>query len=342
MERNKIKLVTRKENSYQILMAVFDNEVNAQRPCPISGSHKALVVCERDRHKKPLRNVINMESGLIYVDPVPFKNTEEFYKNEYRKSYKGVHEPKPKHIYRAGKNAIERLDKIKHILHPSSKILDAGSSSGEFVYLAKRQGHRAFGLEANIPYAEFSRKSLKIEVTNAAFSQYKGGNDFDCITLFHVLEHLEYPLRDLTHLSQCLKPGGFIVIEVPNISYHNMTLSHKWHPGHLYSYTNDTLVALLETMGFTSVECTEVDKGANVFGIFEKTDNEIFTKIIAKNSASSILANLLKANRAYYWNLFNYLKPLSKLLKNIKEMHASSGKSPKMILDRLLDNFESL
>jgi len=319
-------------------MAVFDNEVDAQRPCPISGSHKALVVCERDRHKKPLRNVINMESGLIYVDPVPFKNTEEFYKNEYRKSYKGVHEPKPKHIYRAGKNAIERLDKIKHILHPSSKILDAGSSSGEFVYLAKKQGHRAFGLEANIPYAEFSIKSLEIEVTNAAFSQYKGGNDFDCITLFHVLEHLEYPLRDLTHLSQCLKPGGFIVIEVPNIAYNNMALHHKWHPGHLYSFTATTLNALFETLGFTALECIEVGNGANVFGVFRKTDDKVTTQVANKAKAEDFLADLTNANQAYYRNPLTYIKPMPKLLRNIHEKYKSYNKSPKIILDHLLIN----
>ena len=49
---------------------------------------------------------MSVESGLIYVDPVPFKNTEEFYKTDYRKSYKGVHSPKPKHVYRAGNVAL--------------------------------------------------------------------------------------------------------------------------------------------------------------------------------------------------------------------------------------------
>ena len=116
-------------------MAVFINEVDAHRPCPISGSRKALVITEKDRHKKPLRNVINKESGLIYVDPVPFENTEEFYKTEYRKSYKGVHLPKAKHVYRAGKVALNRFSRIEPLITDSSVCLDAGSSSGEFVYL---------------------------------------------------------------------------------------------------------------------------------------------------------------------------------------------------------------
>ena len=338
MEITKIILVRVSEKFILGVMAVFINEVDAQRPCPISGSRKALVVSEKDRHKKPLRNVINKESGLIYVDPVPFENTEEFYKTEYRKSYKGVHEPKPKHIYRAGKNAIERLDKIKHILHPSSKILDAGSSSGEFVYLAKKQGHNAFGLEANIPYAEFSQKTLNIDVTNAAFSEYKDGNDFDCITLFHVLEHLEHPKRDLIHLSLCLKPGGFIVIEVPNIAYNNMALHHKWHPGHLYSYTAATLNALFETLGFAAIECIEVGNGANVFGVFRKTDDRVTTQVACKANAEDLLEDLTNANQAYYCNPLTYVKPMPKLLKNIYEKYKSHNKSPQSILDHLLIN----
>ena len=55
---------------------------------------------------------MSVESGLIYVDPVPFENTEEFYKTDYRKSYKGVHSPKPKHVYRAAKIAQQRLSSL--------------------------------------------------------------------------------------------------------------------------------------------------------------------------------------------------------------------------------------
>ena len=54
--------------------------VNTNRACPLSNSHSAYVVSDKDRHGKNLRNVISKESGLIFVDPIPFENTEEFYK----------------------------------------------------------------------------------------------------------------------------------------------------------------------------------------------------------------------------------------------------------------------
>ena len=86
--------------------------VTTSRPCPISNSNAAWVVSDHDRHGKKLRNVLSTNSGLIFVDPVPFENTEEFYKSEYRKSYKGVHQPKPKHIYRAGRLALKEFQEL--------------------------------------------------------------------------------------------------------------------------------------------------------------------------------------------------------------------------------------
>ena len=76
-------------------------KIKVSRPCPISGNSDAHEVCLEDRHGKSLRNIISADSGLFYVDPVTFQNTEEFHKTEYRKSYKGVHQPKPKHVYLA-------------------------------------------------------------------------------------------------------------------------------------------------------------------------------------------------------------------------------------------------
>ena len=207
--------------------------IKASRPCPISGTSDAYEVGSRDRHGQPLRNIISADSGLIYVDPVPFENTEEFYKTEYRKSYKGVHQPKPKHVYRAGNVALQRFSRLSKLLSHGARCLDAGSSSGEFVYLLRKRGFDAHGVEANLPYAEYSQKELGISVCISPFSEYQTDERFDLITMFHVLEHLENPVCDLSSLAGFLKPDGKLVIEVPNILYPDMSFTHKWHPGHL-------------------------------------------------------------------------------------------------------------
>ncbi len=310
--------------------------VDTGRACPISGSKQGYLVSEKDRHGQPLRNVISKESGLIFVDPVPFENTEEFYKTEYRKSYKGVHRPKPKHVYRAGGNALQRYERIKSLVSEHANTLDAGSSSGEFVYLMKSRGFRAQGVEANQPYAEYSQKELGIDVAVQPFSEFRTEEEFDLISMFHVLEHLEHPIRDLTHLCKSLKNDGVFIIEVPNILYPNMAFRNKWHPGHLFSYSQETLSALGQTVGLQVIDCTPIGDGGNLWGVFRKCQETNGEPKTADDSfAEQILAGLQRASFAYYKNPSNYFKVFKKLVKQTKEISASRKKTAKQILDSL-------
>ena len=94
------------------------------------------------------------------------------------------------------------------------------------VSYCSRQRHNAQGVEANIPYAEYSQVS-SFEIASLPYHHSPNldtEEKFDLITMFHVLEHLEHPLRDLSHLGKLLKPGGYFVIEVPHIS-----CTQIWH-----------------------------------------------------------------------------------------------------------------
>ena len=91
----------------------------------------------------------------------------------------------------------------------------------------RKKGFSTHGVEANEPYAQFSIEYLDLPVSITPFSKFTPEREFDLITMFHVLEHLEHPIRDLSHLGNLLKPGGYFVIEVPNILYPDMAVSHK-------------------------------------------------------------------------------------------------------------------
>ena len=311
--------------------------VNASRGCPISGSTDAVLVSSEDRHGKPLRNIMCQKSGLIYVDPVPFENTEEFYKSEYRKSYKGVHRPKPKHIYRAGRLALKRISRIEPLIDKLSACLDAGSSSGEFVYLMRKNGYEIQGVEANEPYAEFSMKSLDVPVSITPFSKFKPEREFDLITMFHVLEHLENPVRDLRHLAESLRVGGKMVIEVPNILYPDMAFSNKWHPGHLFSYTKESLSALMKIVGLEVIRCDDVDDGANLWGEFSKVQEMNPSPPKHSLQPEEVFETIHKDKFFYYFRFQNYLKFIPKSIRQLKEKIHSMGKNPTEILDQLYE-----
>lgn len=309
--------------------------VRTTRPCPISGSSNAILVSNVDRHGKELRNVISEKSSLIFVDPVPFDDTEEFYRKDYRESYKGVSRPKGKHVFRAGRNALIRFREISDLINFHGSVLDAGSSSGEFVYLLKSRGFSAMGLEANEGYAKFSKDELGINVRIQPFSEFSHDMQFDAITMFHVLEHIENPLDDLGHLVKFLNPGGHLIIEVPNILYPNMAFRNKWHPGHLFSYCKISLRDLALKLGLKVIFCDTIKDGGNLFGVFQNTTEENPTIKTSRMSHGEKLELLKRQGVLYRFNLLNYIKFLKKLGRLIYEKFKTNGKTAKEILDEI-------
>jgi hypothetical protein len=154
--------------------------------------------------------------------------------------------------------------------------------------------------------------------------------------MFHVLEHLEHPIRDLAHLCKSLKKDGVFIIEVPNILYPNMAFRNKWHPGHLFSFSEETLSALGQAVGLQVIDCKPIGDGGNLWGVFKKCQKAIGEYKKADTTfAEQTLATLRRASFAYYKNPSNYLKVFQKLAKQGREKRASRKKTAQQILNSL-------
>jgi 2-polyprenyl-3-methyl-5-hydroxy-6-metoxy-1,4-benzoquinol methylase len=303
-----------------------ENAVITKRSCPLSGAHEATVIAHRDRHGQPLRNVCWNQSGFIGVDPIPIEDVSEFYKTEYRQQYKGAFTPQNRHVLRAARCAKDRYQRMKRHLPVAPKhlsTLDAGASSGEFVYLMKALGHDAEGIEPHVGYAQHAKTTLGLKVTNCTFSEFPARPAaFQLVTLFHVLEHLEFPVEDLRRLRDLLDDNGIFVIEVPNILYRGMKFSHKWHKGHLSGFTADTLRLTAAAAGLESIECGEIGDGGNLFGVFRKapplTAGQIQTQLDGCH-AKTLEALSANSDLDYFCRWHTWAKIPGKLLRQIEE-----------------------
>jgi 2-polyprenyl-3-methyl-5-hydroxy-6-metoxy-1,4-benzoquinol methylase len=56
----------------------------------------------------------------------------------------------------------------------------------------------------------------KLELKKVSIEDYNTKTEFDVITLWHYLEHDYNPHQTIETLYNCLKPGGKIIIEIPD------------------------------------------------------------------------------------------------------------------------------
>jgi len=122
------------------------------------------------------------------------------------------------------------LKGIARFNRPGS-LLDFGCGKGQFIKLAQDDGWNVFGVETSEPRAKFAKKVYGLEISSQT---YKSGrikeDNVDVLVLFHVLEHLTRPWTLLDSLLKYnLKPGGLLVIEVPNIqSWQSRIAGRGW------------------------------------------------------------------------------------------------------------------
>jgi 2-polyprenyl-3-methyl-5-hydroxy-6-metoxy-1,4-benzoquinol methylase len=291
---------------------------------------------------------------MVFTDPPPTpEEVRMFYAEEYRSSYKGVDVPKGKHILRAGRVAKLRMERIKQYLHSGMHLFDVGSGGGEFVYLCNRVGLAARGVEPNKGYCTFSQREYGIDVQQGFFQDVEIPTDtLDCITMFHVLEHLEQPVQAIEQLAQLLRPGGLMVIEVPNVDYQGWAPSSRWHIGHLFNFSRQTLAAVGMKAGLDVLSCAPIDDGGSLFAVLKKGDAKDYASS-AEEAASSVLAGSFDSTYSILQNhttLGHYCrihKPLLRLFKrvlsNAEEINlAKKYDRPKALLDDLFQDVGEL
>jgi len=95
-------------------------------------------------------------------------------------------------------------------------LLDVGSGDGDFLRRARAAGYRVVGQEIN-PDAVASAQAMGVDVRLGELADlgFPPGS-FDAVRLWHVLEHVPEPLTTLQLAHRLLRPGGVLIIGVPD------------------------------------------------------------------------------------------------------------------------------
>lgn len=235
--------------------------------------------------------------GFVFSEEIP---TQEVLDNYYR-NY-GVNQYlSPITI----KRYHELLDKFEPF-RKTNKIIDIGCGIGYFLEEAKKRGWEVYG-------TELSEKSA--EICNAkGINTYHGFLDsknydpemFDVITSFEVIEHINYPLKELKYFHNILRKGGLVYITTPNFnSLLRYRLKEKYnvisYPEHLSYYTPKTLTKVFHVSGFAKLKIEATGISLTRFKTSQGTSNQ---KLISAKSDDEKLRQ--KMDEKWYLKLAKY------------------------------------
>lgn len=141
----------------------------------------------------------------------------------------------------------------------SGNLLDIGSGTGYFAGFMKIKGWNVKGIEISSNARDFSRKQFGLDVYDPSEIVKLEPASYDCITLWHVLEHFQDTEKYMQDIMQLLKPDGFCVIALPNSgSFDAEKYREFWAawdvPRHLWHFSPSTFKRFAEKSGFELVK----------------------------------------------------------------------------------------
>jgi len=159
-----------------------------------------------------------------------------------------------------------RVDFIRREFNNNESLLDVGSGYGFFIKAIGDAGFKTTGLEISSARREISKSITNIPLQSKAITgPNKTKNQYDIITLFHVLEHIKDPIKLCTDLKSYLQKGGTLIIEIPNTNHYLLNISKQykdfyWQRAHISYFTPKTVLTVLEKAGYGKIKIKGVQR----------------------------------------------------------------------------------
>lgn len=222
--------------------------------CPVCGgeSSKKVMDCIDYTVSRETFSIVQCtKCGFKYTNPRPDgKEIGKYYESEEYVSHSNSKKGLINTVYHWVRNYSLRK-KVELINSQSKKgnLLDIGCGTGEFLSTAVANGWKGQGIEPNDKARNQAISNHKLNVLPESGIASLQNNNFDVITMWHVLEHVHTLNERVLEIYSLLKPGGKAIIAVPNCtSYDASVYGKEWAaydvPRHLYHFTPETMKAL--------------------------------------------------------------------------------------------------
>lgn len=200
-----------------------------------------------------------IDCGFIFTQDHPDEeNISDYYKSEDYLSHNDNVKSLSAFLYRIARELM--LKRKLRIIRKTSGLstgvlLDIGSGSGHFAAFLKKHGWRVSGIEINKTVRERSSTEYDFPVFAPDQLSSLQSESFDCVTLWHSLEHFQDPFKYTNEIKRLLKPGGICILALPNSSSCDAEYYREfwgaWDvPRHLWHFRPETVRLFSEKSAF--------------------------------------------------------------------------------------------
>ena len=228
--------------------------------CPLC--HNAtLTIIARELRQGEKRKVFfcrRCELGIL-DSKIGAGELKKFYAAEYRQSPKLTSQGNPAELFSTFAPLQDnRLRLLRPYLTKKTNLLEVGCSAGMFLYHAKKRVREVVGIDFDTASAKYAARKCHCQIYTTDITETPLPKKyFDAIVAFQTLEHVANPIEFINTLKEYLKPGGVMMIEVPNLydalAYvYDLPNHYKFffHAAHLWYFTARSLNKLMSDCDF--------------------------------------------------------------------------------------------
>ncbi len=168
-----------------------------------------------------------------------------------------------------------------------TKLLDIGCGTGEFLNEVNQKGVQCWGVDSDTIDIQTAQEYFGLlNLYTMPFDDFFNIDalpQFDFITFFEVLEHLDNPLKFITNVKKILKPSGRIVLSVP-FRGRMFVDAYEWDfpPYHLSRWNESAIARLFRKIDFKICSINYADEYIHfhelIFGLRQRIGKRIKPK----------------------------------------------------------------
>lgn len=219
---------------------------------------EACARCGLQRLADPPADLARYYPGDYYAydkgEAVPRTPTEERRHRLWLDLYRARYDPAfPAGPRRALLRRLKDAQVRGLVVRPGARFLDVGCGDGRFLEFARDLGLDVAGVEPGAGAKRAQARGLDVREGTLLDARFPDAA-FDVVAFNHSFEHVPDPEATLREASRILRPGGLVVVAVPNAdSWAARRFGEHWAqldaPRHLYGWSPRTLGLLGARVG---------------------------------------------------------------------------------------------